>query len=62
MIHEIFVKVKIDVRGNQAHVLGPQLHRVSNQLDLAPEDIVVDLRKEEFILLVPDLNRLVRQS
>ena len=53
--HEIFVKVYIDMFSNESHVFWSQLHRISNQLNLSPEDIVVYFGQKEVVFLVSEL-------
>ncbi len=55
IVEDIFFIVKIDVLLNAAHVFRPQLHCVSDKLDLSPEYCVVYFAQKRCILFIFDL-------
>ena len=55
VVENIFFIIKIDVFFNAAHVFRPQLHSVSDKLDLSPKYFVVYVAQKRFFLFILNL-------
>ena len=62
ILEYVLLVVKVDAWANFLHVLGAQLHCVSNQFDLAPVHVEVDFVEEEISLLLHQHCCFRRQS